>query len=109
MAACRVVANIEPAALNVRGESGEGAIPHHDAFSADVRHRSFYALGLFAARAFVDQDGPRQSPQHFFFERIGNALGWIFADAETDRCREFPRIQTRGEIWPRIRNSEGFR
>ena len=98
VAAGRIVSNIKAAALDVRGEAGERAIPHHDALSAGLCHRALHSLGLFAARAFVDQNRPRQSPQQFFFERIGNALGWIFAHAEADRGGEFGRVQAGGNI-----------
>ena len=93
MPAGRIVADVQAAALDVRGETGERAIPHHDALAAGLRHRALHSLGLFAARAFVDQDRPRQSPQQLRFERIGHAFGWIFADAEADRGGEFGRVQ----------------
>ncbi len=43
------------------------------------------------------------------FERIGNALGWIFADAEADGGGEFGRIEPGGNVRAGFGNAECLR
>src|SRR5580698_4926770 len=108
MPASGVIAYKKPAALNVRGEAGKRAVPHHDALSTSLGHGPLHALGLFTARTFVNQNRPRQSPQHLFFERMGNALGWILPDTETDRGGKLRRIQARRDVGAGVRDAESF-
>ncbi len=108
MAAGRVVADVQAAALDVCGKAREGAIPHHNSVASCLCHCPFHSFGLFAARAFVDQDGPRQPLQQLRFERIGNALQWVFAHAETGRRSKPSRVQTRCNIRAGPSDAEGF-
>ena len=50
-------------------------------------YRTLHALGFFAARALIDGQrlaSLRQQRQQFRFERIGDSLGGILADAQAD-------------------------
>ncbi len=107
MPAGGIVANVQVTALDMRREAGERSVPHRDA-RARSSNRAFDAIGFFATRAAVDQNRSRQTAEQLFFERIGNALGWILPDSEADRSRDFRGIQAGANIRPRRRRPRMF-
>src|SRR5579862_8474695 len=47
--------------------------------------------------------------EQLFFERVRDPLGWILADAEADRGRDFRGIESRANVRTRVGYTECFR
>src|ERR1019366_5050393 len=80
-----VVAHVKAAAGNDLREAGEGALPEGGS-GTGTGGGALHTRGLFAAGAFIDhQGGPGgEEREELGFEGVGEAVGWVFADAQAD-------------------------
>src|ERR1019366_5015320 len=110
-----VVTHIQSAAGDDLGEAGEASVPEGGSGAA-TGYGAFHAGSLFAARAFIDEEGGSggEEAEQSLFERVRDALGGVFAYSQADRDvgggREGNALPGEGHVGGgRARRSGGFR
>jgi hypothetical protein len=78
------------------------AIPHHDALSARLCHRALHSFGLFAARAFVDQNGRGNRLSSSSSKGSATRLDGFSPTPKLTVQANSGRIESGGNIGPRM-------